>query len=368
MMDNELKILLGEFNALHGTSLKTGEEMVAYKQDEKKKQQHPAIIAQGYRPGLVDMGQDECKTLCNDYGIEYKADFEKRVIEQVISTETRDRGGDVVRAAGRDVKNYKGNPQVLFGHMRLFSEFQTPVGKAIKVFADEAKSIKRVLSWGLFMDDEIDTSGKSDMIFRMSVSGFLPAASIGFIPKKVNNPSDDDEREKLGLGKWGVEFVKWELLEWSKVVLPMNQEALQNHFRSLGDGLKQLRVEDIDLMKDMKVFDDDNLLNVASDAIKGNINKTLSVQPIKLATEPEGQEGNEMVKCANCDQKVDFSKSCEVILDEKGQPNGGECPGCNAIIDAKGLIIPEVTVIDNPNPKSLDDIKADIQKECSQEP
>ena len=65
---------------------------------------------------MVQMTAEECKALCDAIGLQYVPGYENRVIERVTSTETPDRMGDIVRAAGIDNKAYRKNPVVLFAH------------------------------------------------------------------------------------------------------------------------------------------------------------------------------------------------------------------------------------------------------------
>ncbi len=187
--------------------------------DSKTKTEKQQRIKAAAKPSIVKMSSDECKALCKSVGLEYLEGYEKRVIEHVISDETSDRVGDIMRAKGVDIENYVKNPVILFVHNgRTF-----PIGKSLKVWS----SGKKVLSWGLFFDDRVDKFGVSDNAFRYIKSGAMPAVSIGFIPKIVNYPATDEERKRLGLGKYGAEYKEWELTEYSACPVPCNPNALR---------------------------------------------------------------------------------------------------------------------------------------------
>lgn len=139
-------------------------------------------------------------------------DKENRVVDFVISTETVDRYGDIIRVGGWDLKQYKKNPVVLFGH----NSHIPPIGKALSVNKD-AKSLKATAQ---FMDKEVSAFAHS--IFRMLEEKFLRAVSVGFIPKDWEKINDDDGHLT------GFEFKKQELLEFSVVPIPANPDCLMD--------------------------------------------------------------------------------------------------------------------------------------------
>ncbi len=206
----ELEKLLKEF------AVKTVEEMYQKKETEKQ------VKAFSNKPKRVQVSIDDCKKLCKDAGLEYLDGYESRVVEHVISDETADRYGDIVRAAGADLKNYKKNPVILFAHEH--SGF--PIGNSVKVWGDKAE--KKVKSWGLYFDDRIDPTGRADACFKLISAGAMPACSIGFLPTKANRPNTKEERAQIGLGEYGTEFTAWELLEYSACSVPANPNALLN--------------------------------------------------------------------------------------------------------------------------------------------
>lgn len=140
-------------------------------------------------------------------------DKEKRQIEFIISTASVDRYGDVVEVNGWDLKNYKANPVVLFGHMSSIP----PIGKAIKTWKD-GDALRSIAE---FIPQDISAFAHS--IFRMYEEGFLRAVSVGFKPLKYD-PILDEE----GHPTYGYRFLKQELLEFSAVPIPANPDALVN--------------------------------------------------------------------------------------------------------------------------------------------
>ena len=219
------------------------------------------------KPSLVSMTADECKKLCDKIGVVYSPGYEQRVLQYIVTNEVQDRYGDVIRANGGLYDDYMKNPVMFFSH-----NYQTPpIGNTVKVWNDKAE--KNVQAWGLFLDDAVDKSGLSDLIFRFAKSGFLKACSIGFTPVKVRQPQNEKEAEMLGLGKWGVEYQQWSMLEWSPCGIPANPTALQNTLKSI-DKLK-IKQADIYTADRFRLFDDVNLLDMFAEQMK--LDKSVSV-------------------------------------------------------------------------------------------
>ena len=149
--------------------------------------------------------------------IEAKAiDADAGIYEAMISTEDVDRDGDVIRADGGDIENYLRNPVVLFGHN--YYEARAVVGKALEI---ERVSDAGVRARWQFAGPEV--SEEADLVHRLWAGGFLNATSIGFIPREWKE-REDENGEKL---RRGYEYTAWELLEFSIVPVPANQNALR---------------------------------------------------------------------------------------------------------------------------------------------
>ena len=249
------------------------------------------LMSASIPPVLDELTEDECKTLCEKAGVEYLPGYASRVLRYIITDETPDRYGDIVRAAGVKFANYFKNPVIQFAH----DYSCPPVGNTIQIGCDKGK--KNVAAHGLFMDDRVDTSGRSDLIFRMAQSGFMRACSIGFKPLKYNRP-DGKEAAQMGLGNGGVEYTETDLMEWSPCAVPANPSAIQDCVKTAK--LKAIHFEkrDFDAMKEFKIFSDENTLDKVVELIKktvstkaspkwsGKLNKT-----IKHAIEKPQAEG-----------------------------------------------------------------------------
>ena len=126
----------------------------------------------------------------------------------VASTEARDRYGDVVRAAGWQLENYKRNPIALFGH-----HHDAIVGTATKVWKEGTQLLAelRLAAAG--------TAPVVDYVRALVDQRILKAVSVGFMPSKYKEVIEDGHF-------MGYEFIEQELFEISLVAVPANQEAL----------------------------------------------------------------------------------------------------------------------------------------------
>lgn len=131
--------------------------------------------------------------------------------EFVITTGSEDRMGDDMVPEGGDLRAWRKNPVVLYGH----DYHGLPVGKGRKIWIDDDGKTHAIVKW---VPKEIYEF--ADTVKRMVKEGFLNAASIGFRALQYSRKEDSD-------GRWlGYTFEKWEMLEFSIVPVPANSEAL----------------------------------------------------------------------------------------------------------------------------------------------
>lgn len=138
-------------------------------------------------------------------------DAKERTMRFVASDESVDRYGDIIRASGWQLDNFRKNPVLLFAH----DSRQPPVGQvpSIEVVGTE------LIADCLFRPE--GDSQLSDDVWRAVEGGFLRAASVGFTPTGPVNQLVDSA------GNWtGYEFTSQELLELSVVPVPANPQAL----------------------------------------------------------------------------------------------------------------------------------------------
>ena len=137
------------------------------------------------------------------------ADDEALVIKHIISSETQDRGGDIMRVAGMRIV---GKPVVLMLHGKgpMGSE---PVGRPLSVGPDTWKGRPVIMAETQFYPDE---TGRR--LYDKAKNGYLPNWSIGY--------SVEEAKDILKDGRYnGREVTKWTLLEWSPVGVPMQPDA-----------------------------------------------------------------------------------------------------------------------------------------------
>jgi len=164
---------------------------------------------------------------------------ERKVIGVPHSTEGVDRMGDIIRVKGWQLDAYRKNPVLLFGH----DKHSLPIAKALKVRKGQsATGMKSLLIDEVYHTEDLNP--EAELVWRMVEAGALPGRSVGFIPIDAHMPETDEEREKLGLGKWGIEFREQELLESSIVPVPANAEALQGKCYAIAQATAKRAIED----------------------------------------------------------------------------------------------------------------------------
>ena len=131
-----------------------------------------------------------------------------------MATSDVDRAGDVIMLSGMDATDFLLNPQFLWQHGTSGAQTNT-IGKILQL----EQTSNALYALAEYADET--TSPLAEQIFRMDEAGLIPANSIGFRPI---------EWEANAFG--GLTFTKWQLIECSKVELPMNPKAIDE--RSLG--------------------------------------------------------------------------------------------------------------------------------------
>jgi hypothetical protein len=127
-------------------------------------------------------------------------------VTHFISTESKDRGGDIMRAKGMKIK---GKPVVLMSHGRGPTGSE-PIAKPVWIKQGMYKSKPGIMAKTKFYPDDM---GKR--IWEKTVDGYMPNWSIGYMIIKAEDI--DNYR--------GRDVKEWELLEYSPVGVPMNPDA-----------------------------------------------------------------------------------------------------------------------------------------------
>jgi hypothetical protein len=155
-----------------------------------------------------------------------------RRVRFVASDETADRYGDIIRASGWQLDNFRKNPVLLFAHQSR----NPPIGRVDPIAVEGT----RLIAHAEFMPEGM--SDFADSIWKMVEADYLNAVSVGFIPLAPPNPIFDADRHITGF-----EYVGQELLELSVVPVPANPAALQLA-KSLGlSADATLRLFDLDV-------------------------------------------------------------------------------------------------------------------------
>jgi len=157
---------------------------------------------------------DKNKPVHKTFGIEV-VEATKSGGRIIINTASVDRDRDRVLPGGCRAENYLKNPVVQWGH-----EYRAPwstIGKTTSMTI-EADRITAEFELRPAANDQ----DPQNIIRLLWEGGWVRTASIGFIPK-VGKQND------LG----GYDFSEWELLEWSLVPIPANQDALRLAVKSM---------------------------------------------------------------------------------------------------------------------------------------
>lgn len=164
------------------------------------------------------------RDLSTNDGVVYRAaklpksfDEEHRSAVFVMTDETPDSYRDIVRAKGADLTRFESNPIALLNHRS---------DMVIGTWSDVDQKPKRIE--GKVTLAEQGTAPHVDMTYNLMKQGILKAASIGFIPKKIEKILDEE-------GEWnyGYDIQEWTMFECSVVSIPANPSALA---RSMKDG------------------------------------------------------------------------------------------------------------------------------------
>uniref|UniRef100_A0A6M3XKJ0 Putative prohead protease n=1 Tax=viral metagenome TaxID=1070528 RepID=A0A6M3XKJ0_9ZZZZ len=159
-------------------------------------------------------------------------------IHAVVSTEAKDRDGDIIRVAGWQLDNFMRHPVLLSSHN--YRELRSQIGE----WEDMAVKGKRLEGVAHYLVGE--GNEEADWGYNLATKG-MAAYSVGFIP-------DMDKAVELeGTGGFfgNYEFNGQELLEVSQVTIPSNPQALQT---LKGLGMHPVMDEMIDEMLLMPAF------------------------------------------------------------------------------------------------------------------
>ena len=139
-------------------------------------------------------------------------DEKEGIISAIVSTESVDRDGDIIRQEGWDLRHFKAHPVLLSSHNYRGLTNQIGEWTRMEVVGKELVGEARYYigqgnpeaDWGFFL------AGRDKAAF-----------SVGFMPDMA------EAKELQGDGKTSYEFKSQELLEVSQVTVPSNRQSLQ---------------------------------------------------------------------------------------------------------------------------------------------
>lgn len=121
-------------------------------------------------------------------------------VEFIVSTNALDAHGERINVEGIELKDFKKNPVVLWGH----DGFNLPIAKATKVWKEGGKLMARAK---FYLKDDF-----ARKVYEYIMDGYLNAVSIGGMVEEW--------------GSDGITIQKLLMKEFSVVSIPANQEAL----------------------------------------------------------------------------------------------------------------------------------------------
>lgn len=180
-------------------------------------------------------------TYAASYAAPDSIDKKARTIECVITTNSKDRQGDIVDPAGIDVKQFLQTPVVQWAH----DLSQPPVGRVLSLTVDKNEIRAKVQ----FAETEF-----AKEVFSLYAGGFLRAFSIGFqplkwkfiipeMPKQTGKPNATAEpgpapasnpaEQVYERSQFGMHILSAELVELSAVPVPANPDCLTRGIDSI---------------------------------------------------------------------------------------------------------------------------------------
>ena len=215
----------------------------------------------------------------------------------IVSTEDRDRQGEVVSMDGWDLTFYKMNPVVLWAH----DYTAQPIGVCTQIGVETIAGKQCLVAEGKFAPTE-----EGQQIRALYDGGFLKTTSVGFIVKEF-----DQENGTI---------TKQELLEFSFVPVPANPWAVSlSMAKKLGLNLEMLQQKGMtfQITADTKAEDEDG------DGEADQIGDTCELDdgtPGILAEDPKDPKGP--LKCVPTEDKS--AKAKEDEGEEEGSNDGDD--------------------------------------------
>lgn len=205
----------------------------------------------------------------------------------IASTNSVDRHGEVVDNNGWDLKAFKKNPVILWGH----DHNEPAIGVSKKTWVEGTGKKAQLMIQPLLHD----VTEKARAIKQLVEMGVIKTLSVGFKP--LESPD-------------GVTFTKNELLEVSMVNVPANADAMMMAYKSLKDsGIKDKTINELGVPTEVI----DKLVTMQDDIeeLKSMVKAQQSVNPTNEIKTRERLSMNKII-----------AKSADKLLeaDKKGVP------------------------------------------------
>jgi hypothetical protein len=170
-------------------------------------------------------------------------ELEERTVRFKISSEVVDRDGDILIAKGCNFDNFKKNPQFLGFHN--YHEYPLGIPKNWGVDGDAVYCDVYFPTIDELSTNPAEASEKAklvDFTYHCYKTGMLNAVSVGFITNlaEPNNATG------------GFIVKDWELLEFSAVTVPANQDAIAQAVKSFGDDEAKGMIDPIERLKQVE--------------------------------------------------------------------------------------------------------------------
>ena len=185
------------------------------------------------------------------------------LISAVVSTESKDRDGDVIKAEGWDLDNFNRHSVMLANHDYHSLKSQIGTWEKMEVVGN---TLQGVAKFFIGKGNE-----EADWAFELAKMKKL-AFSVGFIPnmdKAVPLHKDD------AFGVRGMEFNGQELLEVSAVTVPSNPDALQRIVKSstAEQTIKEIAEEQL---SDLEEKIDEETESISDDVIDSIVDRVIA--------------------------------------------------------------------------------------------
>lgn len=197
---------------------------------------------------LVELAvsDEDLQSLAKSRGIPWQEEYAGRGQMYWASDERVDRHGDIVMQ-NWDFGNFDKNSIMLYSH-----DWELPPIGTVLDHVVEARSEKGYKGDALKLTTLFATKDQwewADTIYRLVKAKFMKAGSVGFYPGVIIWIDDDEERQELGLGRWGYIYDKNELIEWSPCSVPANPGA---HALQLAKSAGLLQPKDVQVIREMR--------------------------------------------------------------------------------------------------------------------